>query len=68
MNRTRFTPLIVSAVVFATGLALGAGNGDNDTSIANTASKVLLTLGLISVVVSLVVLAIGYRRSRGTAS
>lgn len=68
MNRTRFIPLIVSAVVFATGLALGAGKTDDDTSIANTASKVLLTLGLISVVVALVVLAISYRRSREAAS
>lgn len=68
MNRIRFTPLVISAVVFVTGLALGAGKAENDTSTANTASKILLTLGLVAFVVSLVVLAVGYRRSRQTAS
>ena len=68
MNRIRFAPVLISAVVFATGLALGAGKTENDTSAANTASKILLTLGLVAFVVSLVVLAIGYRRSRQTAS
>jgi len=68
MNRTRFAPVIVSAIVFATGLALGAGKTEKDTSMANTASKILLTVGLVAFVVALVVLAVGYRRSRQTAS
>ncbi len=68
MNRIRFAPVAISAIVFVTGLALGAGKTENDTSAANTASKILLTLGLVAFVVALVVLAIGYRRSRQTAS
>jgi uncharacterized membrane protein len=68
MNRTRFAPLIISAVIFASGLALGAGKDEKDTSFANTASKVLLTLGLVAFVVALVVLAVSYWRSRRTAT
>ena len=49
----RFTPLVVSFVLF--GLALGAG-------------KSLLTVGMAGIVVSLVVLAVGYLRSRSTPS
>ncbi len=62
----RFTPLVVSFVLF--GLALGAGKSEADTSAANTASKTLLTVGMAGIVVSLVVLAVGYLRSRSTPS
>ena len=68
MNRSRFAPLVASVVVFAAGLALGAGKTEDDTSAANTASKILLTLGLLAFVVALVVLAVSYLRSRRTAS
>lgn len=66
MIRSRFTPLLVSFVLFGLGLALGAGKSEADTSAANTASKVLLTVGMVGIVVSLALLAIGYVCSRRT--
>ena len=66
MNRSRFAPLIASVVIFAAGLALGAGKTEDDTSAANTASKILLTVGLVAIVVALIVLAVSYLRSRRT--
>lgn len=66
MTRARFTPLIASAIVFAIGLVLGAGKAESDTSIANTASKVLLTVGFVAVLVSLVVLVVARVRSGAT--
>ena len=63
MIRKRFTPLVLSVVLFTIGLALGAGKAESDTSAANTASKILLTLGMVAAVVSLVVLAVGHLRS-----
>lgn len=68
MIRNRFTPLVVSFVLFALGLALGAGKSETDTSAANAASKILLTVGMVGVVVSLALLAIGHARSRRTPS
>ena len=68
MTRNRFAPLVASVVLFAAGLALGAGKTEDDTSAANTASKILLTVGLVAFVVALIVLAVSYLRSRRTAS
>lgn len=68
MHRNRFAPLIASLVIFAAGLALGAGKAEGDTSAANTASKILLTVGLLAFVVALIVLAVTYLRSRRATS
>lgn len=68
MNRNRFAPLIASVVVFAVGLALGAGKTEDDTSAANTASKILLTVGLLAFVVALIVLFVSHVRSRRATS
>lgn len=68
MIRNRFTPIVVTLVLLALGLALGAGKSEADTSAANTASKILLTVGMAGIVVSLVVMAVGYVRSRSTPS
>lgn len=67
MIRHRFTPLIAAILMLAAGLVLGAGKGSNDTSTANTVSKVLLTLGFVAFVVSFVVLVVRLRRARRTA-
>ncbi|MEZ5323165.1 MAG: hypothetical protein R2698_14020 [Microthrixaceae bacterium] len=64
----RFTPLVVSFVLLVVGIALGAGKSETDASAANTASKILLTVGMVGIVVSLALLAIGYVRSRHTPS
>lgn len=64
MNRTRFAPLVASAVIFVAGLALGAGKTEADTSAANTASKILLTVGLLGFVIALIVLVVSYLRTR----
>lgn len=64
MIRNRSTPLLTSLVLAALGLALGAGRSENDASAANTASEVLLTLGMVGVVVTLVVMAVGCLRTR----
>lgn len=66
MNRTRFAPLVASAVLFAAGLVLGAGKTEQDTSAANTASKILLTVGFLGFVVALIVLAVTFLRTRRT--
>ena len=51
MKRRSYIPFIaVAGVLFAAGLVLGAGKSSDDTSVANTASKVLLTIGLVSLV------------------
>ena len=68
MPRIRFVPAIISAIVFATGLAARAGKAETPPSAPNPASKILLTLGLVTFVVAIIVLAVGYRRSRQTAS
>ena len=54
--------LYLGIAVFVIGLALGAGKSDTDTSAANTASKFLLPIGLLVIVVS-VVLEVRRRRS-----
>lgn len=68
MNRTRFAPLAASIVLFAAGLALGAGKTEDDTSAANTVSKILLTVGMLAFVVALIVLAVAHLRSRRTTA
>ena len=53
MTRRSMLPyFLVSLAIFVTGLALGAGKSSEDTSLANTASKVLLTVGLLAVIVT----------------
>lgn len=61
--RTRFAPLVLSVLAVVLGLVLGAGRTEADTSVANTASKVLLTAGVVAVVVSIIVLLVAHRRS-----
>ena len=68
MNRRSYIPfIIISSVVFVAGLAFGAGESSDDTSAANTASKVLLMVGLLALVVS-VVLELLARRRAGRAA
>jgi hypothetical protein len=55
---------IAAIVVLVAGLALGAGKSEADTSIANSASKILLTLGTVGLVAAAIVVAIGWRRAR----
>jgi hypothetical protein len=64
MNRTRFAPLVASVLIFVAGLALGAGKTEGDTSAANTASKILLTVGLLGFVIALIALGVSYLRTR----
>ena len=63
--------LVTSAVIFVTGLVLGAGKSADDTSAANTASKILLAVGLIALIVTgilaLVVRRRASREPRGSA-
>ena len=68
MHRRSYVRFIVtSAVLFIAGLALGAGKSSEDTSAANTASKVLLMVGLLALVIT-VVLEIASRRRARSAS
>ncbi len=55
--------LIASAVIFVTGLVLGAGKSSDDTSAANTASKILLAVGLIALIVTGIVAVIARRHA-----
>ena len=55
--------LVASAVIFVTGLVLGAGKSSDDTSAANTASKILLAVGLIALIVTGILTVIARRRS-----
>jgi hypothetical protein len=65
MSRRSYVPFIVtSAVLFVAGLALGAGKSSDDTSAANTASKVLLTIGLLALIITAVLEAVGRVRAR----
>lgn len=68
MIRNRFTPLVVALLILVAGLALGAGKSSEDTSTANTMSKVLLTLGFLAVLIAIVVLVVRSIRSRQRAS
>ena len=55
--------LVTSAVIFVTGLILGAGKSSDDTSAANTASKILLAVGLIALIVTGILAVIARRRA-----
>jgi hypothetical protein len=56
--------LAASAAVFVTGLILGAGKSSDDTSVANTASKALLAVGLIAIVVTGILVIRARRRDQ----
>lgn len=62
-TRTMLPFIAVSAGMLITGLLLGAGRDSDDTSILNTASKVLLTVGLLALIASFVAEAVRRRRS-----
>ena len=65
MNRRSYVPFIVTAgLLFVTGLVLGAGKSSEDTSAANTASKVLLAVGLLALVVTAVLEIVRRRHAR----
>ena len=53
--KRRITPFIVAVVIFATGLAFGAGKSSEDTSAANTLSKVLLAVGFVAFIVAIAI-------------
>jgi hypothetical protein len=55
--------LVASAVIFVTGLVLGAGKSSDDTSAANTASKILLAVGLIALIITGILTVIARRRA-----
>ena len=55
--------LVASAVIFVTGLVLGAGKSSEDTSVANTASKICLAVGLIALIVTGILVLIARRRA-----
>jgi hypothetical protein len=64
MNRRSYVPFIVTAgLLFVTGLVLGAGKSSDDTSMANTASKVLLAVGLLALVATVVLEVVRRRRA-----
>ena len=64
MNRRSYIPfMITAAALFVVGLILGAGKSSDDTSLANTASKILLAVGLLAFVVSLILEAVARRRA-----
>ena len=64
MNRRSYIPFIVAAgVLFVSGLVLGAGKSSDDTSAANTASKVLLAVGLLALVITTVLEVVRRRRA-----
>lgn len=62
-----YTPFIVAAVIFASGLAFGAGKSSDDTSAANTLSKVLLAVGFLGFIAAILITVIRHRRSRQLA-
>ena len=61
--KRRFTPFIVAIVIFAAGLAFGAGRSSEDTSAANTLSKVLLAVGFVAFIVAIVITVLRHRRT-----
>jgi hypothetical protein len=63
MQRPRLA-LLAAVITVIAGLALGAGMSEADTSIANTASKLLLTVGAVSLIAALAVILIGHLRTR----
>lgn len=68
MHRRSYVRFIIaSAVLFVAGLVLGAGKSSDDASAANTASKVLLAVGLSALVITAVLEIVGRRRARNAA-
>lgn len=64
MNRRSYLCfIIVSAVLFVAGLALGAGKSSEDTSAANTASKFLLAIGLLAFIATVILEVVARRRA-----
>jgi hypothetical protein len=55
--------VVTSAIVFIVGLVLGAGKGSDDTSAANSASKILLTVGLLALIVTGILWVLSRRRA-----
>lgn len=65
VNRRSYVPFIItSAVLFVAGLVLGAGKSSEDTSAANTASKFLLTIGLLALVITTLLEIVSRVRAR----
>ena len=62
--RTLLPLVAVSAGMLVVGLVLGAGRDSDDTSILNTASKLLLTIGLLALVASCIAEVVRRRRAR----
>jgi hypothetical protein len=69
MKRRSYIPFIATAgVLFVAGLVLGAGKSSDDTSAANTASKLLLTVGLLALIVTGILEATARRRARHSST
>ncbi len=69
VNRRSYVPFIaISAVLFVAGLVLGAGKSAEDTSAANTASKFLLAVGLLALIVTAALELVGRTRVRRAVS
>src|SRR4051794_10387435 len=69
MKRRSYVPFIViSAMLFVTGLLLGAGKSADDTSAVNTASKLLLSIGLVALLVTALLEMLSRRRARYTTT
>lgn len=68
MNRRSYVRYIIaSAVLFIAGLALGAGKSSEDTSAANTASKILLAIGLLALITTGILEVVARRRGLRTS-
>ena len=69
MKRRSYIPFIATAaVLFVAGLVLGAGKSSEDTSATNTASKVLLAIGLLALIVTGILEVTARRRGRSSTS
>jgi len=69
MTRRSYVPfIVVSGLLFVAGLALGAGKSAEDTSLANTASKFLLAVGLLALVITGVLEVVSRRRASRSVS
>lgn len=65
MNRRSYIRYIIaSAALFVAGLVLGAGKSSEDTSVANTASKLLLAIGLLALIITGILEVVARRRAR----